>query len=81
MKPTKPILFGLAGAWIVLLLIDRITGTATDLRIRRKILPLRMIVHAVRAIKSLVMVALVVANVFMAIAIVDDEKHKNGRCW
>jgi hypothetical protein len=76
MRPTKPILFALAGAWIALLLIDKATGAATELRVRRRILPFRMVVHGVRAVKSLVVVGLIVANVFMAIAIVGDENRR-----
>jgi hypothetical protein len=78
MKPTKPMLFGLATAWMALLLIDKITGTAGELRLRRRIWPLRLVVHGIRTVKSLVVVALVIANVFMAIAIVDD--HCDRHC-
>jgi hypothetical protein len=73
MRSIKPVLFILAGAWVVLLLIEKITGTTGSIAMRKRFLPVRWGYHLVHGGKSMLMALLAVMNVFLAIAMVDHK--------
>ncbi len=74
MKSTKSILFGLAGAWVLILIIEKMTGTAGRLKACRRPFPVRWIWYLFRFIKSTLMFTLAVMNIFMAISLVDEDE-------
>ncbi|MFP4417252.1 MAG: hypothetical protein ACOC41_06600 [Chitinivibrionales bacterium] len=74
MKSTKNILFGLAGAWVLILFIEKMTGTAGRLQASRRAFPIRWVWYLFRFIKSTLMFGLAVMNVFMAISLVDEDE-------
>lgn len=74
MKSGKTILLMLACIWTVLLLIEKIFNTAGSIKVRNLSLPRKIVHHAVRLFKSALLISLVIANVFMAIALIEDKK-------
>jgi hypothetical protein len=81
MKATRSLLFGLAGAWIIVLFMDKIMGTAAGIRSKRTFLPLRMVYYGLRSVKSLVLLGLVIMNVFLAISLVGrNDGAQKGCC-
>ena len=74
MKSEKKILLMLACVWTVLLLIEKIFNTAGSIKVRNLSLPRKIVHHGFRLFKSALLISLVIANVFMAIALIDDKK-------
>lgn len=74
MKSTKNILFGLAGAWVLILIFEKLTGTAGKIKAGRRPFPVRWVWYLFRFIKSTLMFTLAVMNIFMAISLVDENE-------
>ena len=74
MKSAKSILILLAGIWTILLIIEKIFSTADSVKTRKLPLPLRFIYHTARIFRSVLLFSLVIINVFMAIALIEDKK-------
>ena len=74
MKSAKTVLLMLACVWTALLLIEKIFNTASSIKVRNVWLPRKVIYHAFRLFKSALLISLVIANVFMAIALIEDKK-------
>ena len=74
MKSGKTVLLVLACTWTILLLIEKIFNTAGSIKVRSVSLPKKIVYHAVRLFKSALLISLVIANVFMAIALIEDKK-------
>ena len=74
MKSKKTILFALAGIWTTLLIIEGIFNAVTSVKARKSALPVKMIFHAVRLLRSFLIFCLVIVNVFMAIACIEDKR-------
>lgn len=74
MKSIKTILLILAGVWTTLLIIEKIFNTTNSIKIRSLPLPRRIIHNSIRLFKSALLFSLVIANVFMAIALIEDKK-------
>jgi len=74
MRSMKTILLLLAGIWTIVLIIEKIFNTTSSIKTRSLPLPARFIHHAFRLFKSALLFSLVIANVFMAIALIEDKK-------
>ena len=74
MRSTRTILLILAGVWTTLLIIEKIFSATGSIKIRSLPLPRRIIHHSIRVFKSALLFSLVIANVFMAIALIEDKK-------
>ncbi len=74
-KNTKFALFGLAIAWVSLLLIEKFTGAAGMIKRQNKMWPIRAGYFSARLIKSAILFCLAALNVFMAIALIDRKKQ------
>ncbi len=74
MKSSKTILFALAGIWTTLLLMERLINGVSSIKARKSALPVKMIFYTARLLRSALFFCLVVANVFMAIALIEDRK-------
>jgi len=74
MKSSKPLLFTLAGVWTTLLIIERIVNGVSSIKARKSVLPVKVVFHTARLFRSALFFCLVVVNVFMAIALIEDKK-------
>lgn len=73
MKKTKPILWTLAGAWLLLFLLEKSSATADSLAMRKRAWPVKAGHHGFRAVKSVLLLALAVINIFMALSMVNNH--------
>jgi uncharacterized membrane protein YsdA (DUF1294 family) len=76
MKNTSALLFGLAGAWVSLFLMEKISGAATAIKSSHSMWPVRAGRGSVRFFKSLILFVLAALNVFMAIALIDRRSAR-----
>lgn len=74
MKPTKTLLLILAGFWTILLIIEKIVSMSSSIKIRNVSLLGRVVYHSFRLFKSALLFSLVIANAFMAITLIEDNK-------
>lgn len=74
MKSSKTLLFTLAGVWTTLLIIERIVNGVSSIKARKSAWPVKVVFHTARLFRSTLFFCLVVVNVFMAIALVEDKK-------
>lgn len=74
MKSSKFILFALAGIWTTLLIIEKIFGAVSSMKAKKSALPFKIVYHASRAFRSALLFCLVIVNVFMAIALIGENK-------
>ena len=70
MKKAKPVLFVLAGLWLLLMLIEKLAGTADAITVRKKAWPVKAGHHGLRALKSILLIGLAVINIFMALSLI-----------
>ena len=73
MKITKMFLFVLAGAWVVLIGMEKMAGTAGKLHTRGKFFPVRWGYGLARLAKSLLLVSLALSNLFMVLSLIDRK--------
>lgn len=71
----KQFLFLLAGLWLIFLISEKVLAAFLGFRSEKKNLIIRLVTFAGRVIKSAVIFALVVFNVFMAISIIENKKE------
>ncbi len=76
MKHIKTILFTMAGLWTTLLIVDKFLGAPTSIKSLGYSLPRRIVHNLFRLFKSLLVFSLIIANVFMAIALIQDKNSK-----
>jgi len=74
MKAAKGILWVLAGAWIVLLMLEKSSGAAGAFLIRNKPWPHKAGHYFVRFLKSMILTSLVLINIFMALSLIGGTK-------
>ncbi len=74
MKPLKMVFFVMAGIWILLLFFEKISHSTHSGTSKKTFKPLRLLFAAVSLVKSILLLSLVVFNVFMAIALIEDKK-------
>jgi hypothetical protein len=73
MKKTKPILWILAGAWLLLLMVEKTAATADSLSVRKRAWPIKAGHGGMRVMKSIILMSLAVVNIFMALSMVSNN--------
>ncbi len=73
MKITKMFLYVLAGAWVVLIGMEKMAGTAGKMHTRSKLFPIRWGYGLAHLSKSLLLVGLALSNLFMVLSLIDRK--------
>ncbi len=74
MRSKRTILYILAGIWTTLLIIEKTFNAVSSVKARNSAFPLKILFLMARIFRSALILCLVVVNVFMAIALIDDKK-------
>lgn len=76
MKMSKNLLFGLAGFWTVLFIIDKVFKTVGLITIKRKSIFQKSGFYLSHFIRSVLLTGIAIFNIFMAISLLEDRRNK-----